>query len=480
MADCNVCCETFNATMRKAVTCGFCNFDACRACVCRYLCSSPETPHCMQCRNGWSNEFMSAVMTKSFLNKEYKLHREDVLYQRECSMLPETQPLAEIEAQRRVAYAEMRELQYKAQVITEKSYRLRIKRTNIINSILHLYPLSTTQEIQRIGRDELTPIDTSLKTAYNNLVELNQKIFLLRQKINHHNNQREPSQKREFVRRCTKDDCRGFLDGKWCCGLCNTHVCSRCHEPFGISKEDHTCNPDSVATAKALDKETRPCPNCSTRIFKIDGCDQMWCTQCHTAFSWRTGNVATGHIHNPHYIEFLRRNNGGAANVPRDPLDIPCGGIPHAQTFSVLLNNIIGKGLTYEVLMLGLMMARHVEQIEFPRYRVQDVAVDNRDLRIGFLLNDFDTDTFKIKLQRREKATARKREIMDVLTMMVNVSAIVMQRIEQEPEREVVEAAAKELAALMEYTDDSMKKISERYNCVTPRFTESDRVVTVR
>ncbi len=480
MTDCNICCEAFNATTRKAVACGYCKFEACRACVCRYLCSTPETPHCMQCRNGWSNEFMSTVMTKSFLTKEYKLHRETVLYERECSMLPETQPLAEAEARRRIALTELRDLQDKASAIRDRIYRLSTKKANIVGSFMSLYPFIGVKEAIRMGYEDIAPIDRSLLTAGHSLRELKNKMYPLREVAYNHGSRGATAPKREFVRPCPKDECRGFLDDKWCCGLCNTEVCAQCHEPYGASKEEHTCHPDSVATAKALDKETRPCPNCSTRIFKIDGCDQMWCTQCHTAFSWRTGHVVTGHIHNPHYMEFLRRNNGGAANVPRNPLDIPCGGLPHAHSFSVTLNNTIGQGLTYDVLMLGLMMARHVEQVEFYRYRTQDVAADNRDLRIGYLLKDFDTDTFKIKLQRREKAAARKREIMDVLTTVVNVTAIVLQRIELETDREVVEAAAKELAALMEYTDESMKKISDRYNCVTPRFTESDRVVTVR
>ncbi len=480
MADCNICCETFNATTRKAVLCGYCNFEACRACVCRYLCSSTETPHCMQCRNGWNNEFMSAAMTKSFLTKEYKLHREKVLYERECSMLPETQPLAEAEAKRRIAYAELRDLQGQANTIKYNMTRLRTKRTNITNAIMQLNPYITTKDINRIGYNDLAPINRELNNATLALYKLNQQISPLRNIVYNHNRVTATIPKREFVRRCPKEECRGFLDGKWCCGLCDTEVCSQCHEPFGTSKEEHTCSPDNLQTAKALDRETRPCPKCSTRIFKLGGCDQMWCTQCRTAFSWRSGQVATGPIHNPHYIEFLRRNNGGADNMPRDPLDIPCGGLPHAHFFSLLLSDVIGKNDVYEFLMQCLMMARHVEYAEFPRYRTQDVAIDNQDLRIAFLLKDFDADALKTKLQRREKAVNRKREIMDVLTMMVNVTAIVMQRIEQGAERDAVEAAATELQALLEYTDESMKKISERYNCVTPRFTESDRVLTVR
>ena len=71
-----------------------------------------------------------------------------------------------------------------------------------------------------------------------------------------------------------------------------------------------------------LAKDSKPCPKCQSLIFKINGCDQMWCTQCHTAFSWKTGKLEKN-IHNPHFYEWQRKNGGGAA--PRNPGDFECG-----------------------------------------------------------------------------------------------------------------------------------------------------------
>ena len=81
-------------------------------------------------------------------------------------------------------------------------------------------------------------------------------------------------------------------------------------------------DPDTKATAELLSKDTKPCPKCSIPIHKLEGCDQMWCTQCHTGFSWKRGTIEN-RIHNPHYYEWQRQNNGGQA--PRNPGDFECG-----------------------------------------------------------------------------------------------------------------------------------------------------------
>lgn len=74
------------------------------------------------------------------------------------------------------------------------------------------------------------------------------------------------------------------------------------------------------ATVQSLQENTKPCPKCFTPIYKMEGCNQMWCTQCHIAFHWVSGEIITK-FHNPHFIEFRRRNN---MVLSRDPNDVEC------------------------------------------------------------------------------------------------------------------------------------------------------------
>ena len=146
-------------------------------------------------------------------------------------------------------------------------------------------------------------------------------------------------EKKRFIMPCPSEECRGFLSNQYKCELCSIHACPKCLECIGTDKNaDHTCNEDNVKSAEMIRKETRPCPSCGTRIYKIDGCDQMWCVECHTAFSWNTGNIDNGRVHNPHFYEHRRNQNNGI--IARAPGDVLCGGLCNTDQIEA---NIIPK-----------------------------------------------------------------------------------------------------------------------------------------
>ena len=130
----------------------------------------------------------------------------------------------------------------------------------------------------------------------------------------------EKKEKKQFIMKCPGDDCRGFLSTKYKCDICKINVCPKCR---AIKTEDHECKKEDIESTELIKKETKGCPQCGIPIFKISGCDQMWCVECKVAFSWRTGKIETGNIHNPHYYQW-RRNQG---NAVRNPGDLVCGGL---------------------------------------------------------------------------------------------------------------------------------------------------------
>jgi hypothetical protein len=136
------------------------------------------------------------------------------------------------------------------------------------------------------------------------------------------------------------NDCRGFLSSQWKCGTCDTKICNNCNElketpdTHGI---EHLCKPENVASMELLNKDTKPCPECATMIYRISGCPQMFCTNCNTPWDWGTGRKITGVIHNPHYYDFVRNGREGTG---RNHGDIPCGGLPDVYTFNSMFRSV--------------------------------------------------------------------------------------------------------------------------------------------
>ena len=94
---CPICIEKI--TPSKKVTCQFCEYTVCSKCTQTYLLSSADDANCMNCKRIWDREIMLKLLPKTFINGEYKRHRENMLLERETAMMPSTQPYVEKEIQ---------------------------------------------------------------------------------------------------------------------------------------------------------------------------------------------------------------------------------------------------------------------------------------------------------------------------------------------------------------------------------------------
>jgi len=300
------------------------------------------------------------------------------------------------------------------------------------------------------------------------------------------NKNKSAAEKRAFVRACPAADCRGFLSTQWKCGLCNVKVCKECHEIKNDNTDtEHECKPENVETAKMIMKECKPCPKCAAFIFKIDGCDQMWCTECQTTFSWRTGRVEEGRTHNPHYYAWLRTQNGG--NAPREVGDVPCGGVPnwdrymrafanrfntsqygyginHGRPTNFVINNLMGTfGLIHR-------LYGHIQAVEIPRYHVDNT--DFRELRAKYMMKDIPEYYFKSELQRIDKGVQKANDISQVLQTFQLICSDLLQRLYEVKSEDEATELMREFKAVRTYSNANMMPISKWYHCVVPIITE--------
>jgi len=103
-------------------------------------------------------------------------------------------------------------------------------------------------------------------------------------------------------KKCSTKDCSGYLDEENFCFVCEKTFCKICQEEI---KENHECNSETLKSLEVIEKDSKPCPKCNIRISKIDGCDDMWCSNCKSFWNWQTLQV-TKQRHNPDHIQWLR------------------------------------------------------------------------------------------------------------------------------------------------------------------------------
>ena len=456
MPTCEVCCERLNKSSHRPVTCPYCPFQACTTCSERYLCETVQDAHCMACNKGWDREILANNFTYKFITRTYKQRREELLFDRERSLMPTTQPYVEIELNVRKINKQIVDLKVRHSATDEQ--RARISREDpAVLTVIH----NLSNEIEGvIFRERRVWDQHKLGNAILNDIQF---LEWHREYLTRHMYGEGVLERRQFVRACPYDECKGFLSTAWKCGLCDMWTCPDCHEGRGADREGpHVCDPSSRETAKMLDRDSRNCPKCAAMIFKIDGCDQMFCTQCHTAFSWRKGTIETGTVHNPHYYDYMRRQG----HLPRAPGDTPCGGLP--SWYDLATKHKLRLSEFYSILTATHRAAAHTQHVLVPRYTT-NLQADNRDLRIKYMIGDISTDEFKKKIQQRDKARQRKSDIRQVCEMVVAVLTDLFQALDRSGD---IQTFVDSVTELKEHVNVTLLKVSNRWsNCVTPSFT---------
>jgi hypothetical protein len=386
----------------------------------------------MHCSRGWEREFIDDNLTMAYRMNDYKKHRENILLDREIALMPATQHFAE-----------------------------------------------AIRSAEKMENELLPPLDVQLKDLYLRQDEINKEIqrtYIIRSEILYQTRLLRTGQgdkakvEVNFVRKCPDGDCRGFLSTAWKCGLCSKWACPDCHEIKGETRDtEHTCNPDNVATAKLLAKDSRPCPGCGTVITKIEGCDQMWCSQCHCAFSWRTGRKETGVVHNPHFYEWQRKQNGGVA--PRVAGDVPCGGIPNYHEVRGRLAGFLAKEIEYSLNFHRIL--QHVQHVELNRYHAVFNQQDNQDMRVNYLLGRLSAEDLKVEVQKREKKREKERAIRRAMEVLVQAGIDILRRMMAETDASKKREILSEIDSLRIYVNELLAKVNDRMKLSVPQYSSN-------
>jgi hypothetical protein len=364
----------------KLIPCSACNYEACKTCIKRFILEKEsDIGTCMNCNTAYTRATMVDMLGITFVKDVFTKHQHKVRINRHKLVLPSLQPIAEKQIKIEDLEKDIAEL---TKIIFQK-------------------------------KEEIFTLNTTKKTA----VEI------------------------KYIRPCSVANCNGFLNTNWSCGICSIKTCKDCFET--ILDDEHVCKDESKATAALIKKDTKCCPKCGTGIYKIEGCDQMWCTNCQTAFSWKTGKIEEGRIHNPHYFNHLRamavdgeirREEGDVlpnqqqciADITRQYTYYPNSIIKLCEYLSVISPN---SGKLIELLDAYTEMVRYYYHIEGIKTNMilKETSLKNtiKDVGVLFIRNKVTSDYYENTIKKSQK----KKEIIDEKIMLINTLCDVIKEI---------------------------------------------------
>lgn len=357
---------------KKTIKCPYCATDniICKDCVTKNVLINVASPTCIFCRALWTVTDISTLISHKFVASEVRSAETHLLLAREDGLV-------------------------------NKSAATSGKMKTLV--------------------DDIKQLDLDIKKLKNLIEEkrtIKKGLKIQIKRLNHES----------FHHPCPIAKCSGFIhvtDNY--CNVCGANVCSKCLEVLnggskgkspnieniGSSKgkspniDGHLCSEANLKTLQLL-AEAKRCPNCQVSIQKVEGCSQMFCTMCYTAFDWNTLEIIKGHIHNPHYQEILK--------------GVSCGNFRELKNRTIPLSDLVSDLISYDQNIYITIKAMH-EIISNNQLKLIVEALRNpkgrsiEDLRYKYSTGDIDRKIFGDKLYILE----RKRNINLLLLQSLEI-----------------------------------------------------------
>ena len=256
--------------------------------------------------------------------------------------------------------------------------------------------------------------------------------------------------------KCTSSGCNGIIytntsDKIYPCNLCNIYTCIDCCHVFDKENqenhENHICDVDTVKSVEYIKMNSKNCPKCNIRISHIDGCNQMFCVYCNTAFNWDTLVIykTLERYHNPHHQQYIKNHR----NINRESdCDINVLEDMISEIHSLIKPNNEYKSYTY--------LREIIQSIKSTRQTLNSYIRHNPnyipDLRKKYVTKIIDQNAF-LNLYWKHRITLEKNEVLQEISnnMYISMSEIVINLFETQQQQLNVDIHATRLMFVNEF-----------------------------
>lgn len=392
--ECMICCNS----VKNLITCinYKCKFISCKNCYKKYLLDNSTQPKCMDCNVQFDHDVLVKFFGRSFVMGQLRTFQKRVLLEQQLSQMPITQISNEFKR---------KQISHK---LTIANKELKLVRTHVLKP----------------------ENEYSFEEKHTMIWEKKYKVLMYKSMLGAfraENNTTTQQSKNTFIIKCDNNECKGFVNSRYICDICETTYCNQCLEKTNLDTiKEHVCKQDDIDTTKLILKDSKPCPSCGTRISKISGCDQMWCTQCHITFSWNNGTITRGNVHNPHYFEWMRTNNHTRPLV-RNPGDVHCGGVIGYHYLLPYLKQYISQ---IDEFTFYYQQISHIINVEIASIRANLIHIENEAFmltkRIRYLLGCINEKGLENSATRRAYRIQRDRKCLQLyeVVSMVGIEEI--------------------------------------------------------
>ena len=444
--------------------------------------------NCMHCKTALSAEFVTENVKRT---SAYIAHRADLLFAHMQAQMPHLQASVRKYTEAKISIKALHVLRCENLELIRKMFEMyykRKQRTNLEDNLRNLEVLKYTYDIEN---KRLAQIIDKNGVGLDDEAEV--------QSVN-------------FIKACPAEGCRGFLSEDFKCALCSLEICKDCHEQL---KAGHACDQQIIASVKALTAESKPCPNCSAAISKVDGCDQMWCTQCHTTFSWRTGQKEEGTTHNPHYYEWMRRSgipipraNAGCAptrfpnyqaiyrrfsETTRKDCDVLKKGLTLYKDFhakypkhaSLLAGHIRPPSLEtfleplpslayYYLALTNMWSLFNKKRYDANHLRPTDLTLDFRRMCVKYMANELKAEEFKLSMEAKEFEHMSNQTLYSIHLMTFTAASDVLSEfLLSNHQLTTCHDTYTQLGRLLAYTNECLDKHSALFGVQQPKYEQN-------